>query len=54
LVFQQPKNFNEQTVVTPETTVRLFNISDFASTVGLGEPLAGTFMIVAPDAAPAS
>ena len=49
-MFQQPENFNEQTVVTPETAIQLFNISDFASTVGLGDPVAGTFMIVAPDA----
>ncbi|KAH6907665.1 PEBP-like protein [Coprinopsis sp. MPI-PUGE-AT-0042] len=46
----QPRGFNAQTIVTPETSLINFNISSFASVVGLGDPLAGTFMIVAPDA----
>ncbi|TFK22936.1 PEBP-like protein [Coprinopsis marcescibilis] len=49
LIYRQPEGFNEQKLVTPETTVRLFNISSFASAVGLGDPIAGTFMVVAPD-----
>ncbi|KAH6911717.1 PEBP-like protein [Coprinopsis sp. MPI-PUGE-AT-0042] len=50
LLYKQPRGFNAQTIVTPETSLINFNISSFASVVGLGDPLAGTFMIVAPDA----
>ncbi|KAJ3567086.1 hypothetical protein NP233_g6597 [Leucocoprinus birnbaumii] len=50
LVFEQPAGFNQQTVVTPTTPVQLFNISSFADAVGLGNPIAGTFMLVAPAA----
>ncbi|KAF5340729.1 hypothetical protein D9611_007356 [Ephemerocybe angulata] len=49
LLFKQPKDFAAQEVITPSTSVVAFNISGFAETVGLGEPLAGTFMRVAPD-----
>ncbi|KAF8802181.1 PEBP-like protein [Phlegmacium glaucopus] len=49
LLFNQPDNFNDQTLVTPATPVSLFNISEFASAVGLGEPIGGTFMRVGPD-----
>jgi len=48
LLFPQPKDFNQQTIVTPTTPVQLFNISQFASAVGLGEPIGGTFMLVGP------
>ncbi|KAF7767885.1 hypothetical protein Agabi119p4_7128 [Agaricus bisporus var. burnettii] len=49
LLFEQPEGFNDQTVVTPETPISLFNISAFAAEVGLGDPIAGTFMLVAPN-----
>ncbi|KXN88546.1 OV-16 antigen [Leucoagaricus sp. SymC.cos] len=49
LVFNQPNGFNGQTEVTPATPISLFNISAFAQDVGLGNPIAGTFMLVAPD-----
>ncbi|KAF5374153.1 hypothetical protein D9615_008807 [Tricholomella constricta] len=50
LLFRQPANFNEQTLVTSSTPVQLFNISSFAAATGLGDPIAGTFMLVAPAA----
>lgn len=50
LLFNQPPGFDAQTAVTPTTSISLFNISSFAETVGLGAPIAGTFMLVAPDA----
>ncbi|KAF5360966.1 hypothetical protein D9756_004548 [Leucocoprinus leucothites] len=50
LVFEQPDGFNDQTVVTPATPVQNFDISAFADAVGLGNPIAGTFMLVAPAA----
>jgi hypothetical protein len=48
LLFNQPAGFNQQTLVTPDTSVQNFNISAFAKAVGLGNPIAGTFMLVAP------
>ncbi|KAG5728062.1 OV-16 antigen [Termitomyces sp. T112] len=49
LMFNQPTNFNSQTLVTPTTSIELFNISAFAAATGLGDPIAGTFMLVGPD-----
>ncbi|PPQ79673.1 hypothetical protein CVT25_003247 [Psilocybe cyanescens] len=49
LLFKQSKAFNTQTLVTPATSIANFNISSFASAVGLGQPLGGTFMLVGPD-----
>ncbi|KDR67628.1 hypothetical protein GALMADRAFT_79639 [Galerina marginata CBS 339.88] len=49
LLFEQSKAFATQTLVTPTTSVALFNISQFAGAVGLGQPIAGTFMLVGPD-----
>ncbi|GJE97182.1 PEBP-like protein [Phanerochaete sordida] len=49
LLFEQPKDFNSQTFVTPNTSISNFNISQFAQEVGLGNPIAGSFMLVAPD-----
>ncbi|KAG6887358.1 hypothetical protein C0992_012661 [Termitomyces sp. T32_za158] len=49
LLFNQPTGFNAQTLVTPTTPITLFNISAFAEATGLGNPIAGTFMLVAPD-----
>ncbi|KAJ8518267.1 hypothetical protein ONZ45_g4626 [Pleurotus djamor] len=49
LVFKQPPGFNEQVLVTPETSIGLFNISGFAEEAGLGKPIGGTYILVAPD-----
>lgn len=49
LLFRQPAGFNNQTLVTPTTPVQLFNISSFAAATRLGAPIAGTFMLVAPN-----
>ncbi|KAI0692726.1 PEBP-like protein [Cytidiella melzeri] len=49
LLFRQPSGFDEQTVVTANTSISNFNISAFALETGLGDPIAGTFMLVAPD-----
>jgi phosphatidylethanolamine-binding protein len=49
LLFNQPEDFDSQTAVTPDTPINLFNLSSFAEAVGLGDPLGGTFMLVAPD-----
>jgi phosphatidylethanolamine-binding protein len=52
LLYKQPTGFENQTLVTPETPVQLFNISQFAAATGLGAPIGGTFMLVAPDPTP--
>ncbi|KAJ8080945.1 hypothetical protein PM082_017780 [Marasmius tenuissimus] len=49
LLFRQSPEFASQTEVTPTTPISLFNISAFAADVNLGDPIAGTFMLVAPD-----
>ncbi|KAF9468739.1 phosphatidylethanolamine-binding protein, partial [Collybia nuda] len=48
LLFRQSRAFSTETLVTPTTPISLFNISSFAAATGLGEPIAGTFMLVAP------
>ncbi|KAJ7274229.1 PEBP-like protein [Mycena rebaudengoi] len=53
LLFRQSPAFADQTLVTANTSVALFNISQFASALDLGNPIAGTFMLVAPAAPPA-
>lgn len=50
LLFKQPPGFDSQTAVTPSTPISLFNISAFGEATGLGAPIGGTFMLVAPDA----
>ncbi|KAJ6583028.1 PEBP-like protein [Mycena vulgaris] len=50
LLFKQSDAFAQQQLVNASTSIALFNISQFASAVGLGQPLAGTFMLVGPDA----
>ncbi|KAF8230565.1 PEBP-like protein [Tricholoma matsutake] len=49
LLFKQPPGFNNQTVVTPTTSVFTFNVSEFAAATDLGNPIGGTFMLVAPN-----
>ncbi|KAG7444233.1 PEBP-like protein [Guyanagaster necrorhizus] len=51
LVFRQPQGFNDQVLVDATTPRTLFNISEFGAAVGLRNPIAGTFMLVAPDPA---
>jgi hypothetical protein len=48
LLFKQSPEFATQTLVNATTAVSLFNISQFASAVNLGDPIAGTFMLVPP------
>ncbi|KAK6977555.1 phosphatidylethanolamine-binding protein [Favolaschia claudopus] len=50
LLFKQSPAFATQTLVNSSTPVQLFNISQFAAAVDLGNPIAGTFMLVAPAA----
>ena len=49
LLFEQPRGFNSQKVVNAMTPIQNFDIAAFASAVGLGDPIAGSFMLVAPD-----
>ncbi|KAJ7643996.1 PEBP-like protein [Roridomyces roridus] len=48
LLFHQSTAFATQTLVNANTSVSNFNISTFAAAVDLGNPIAGTFMLVAP------
>ena len=60
LLWRQPANFDQQTYFTPITTpitdptpaqiaqVANFNISAFAEATGLGEPIGGSFAMIAP------
>ncbi|KAG5636447.1 hypothetical protein H0H81_008037 [Sphagnurus paluster] len=50
LLYNQPAGFKDQTVVTPGTSVIGFNASAFAAATGLGDPIAGNFFLVAPEA----
>ncbi|EIM81695.1 PEBP-like protein, partial [Stereum hirsutum FP-91666 SS1] len=49
LLFSQPEDFNNQTLVNSTTPVNNFNISAFAETLEMGNPLGGTFILVGPD-----
>ncbi|KAE9402328.1 PEBP-like protein [Gymnopus androsaceus JB14] len=49
LLFNQPPGFNSQTLVNSSTSVENFNLSSFALATGLGHPIGGTFMLVAPE-----
>ncbi|KAG2009042.1 hypothetical protein CC2G_014413 [Coprinopsis cinerea AmutBmut pab1-1] len=44
--FKQSPNFNQQRLVTPTTFIGNWNLSSFAAQTGLGDPVAGTFMMV--------
>jgi hypothetical protein len=46
LLFEQPDGFKEQKEVGPETDRDAFNVSQFAEKAGLGDPVAGTYMLV--------
>ncbi|KAJ2912192.1 hypothetical protein MD484_g8218, partial [Candolleomyces efflorescens] len=46
LLYKQPSNFNQQMIVTSQTSIVNWNVSQFASRAGLGDPIAGTFMMV--------
>ncbi|KAJ7643975.1 phosphatidylethanolamine-binding protein, partial [Roridomyces roridus] len=48
LLFHQSAEFATQTLVNSNTSITNFNISTFAAAVNLGNPIAGTFMLVAP------
>ncbi|KAJ7234021.1 phosphatidylethanolamine-binding protein, partial [Mycena haematopus] len=49
LLFNQSPQFAHQTLVNSTTIVSNFDISQFARAVDLGNPIAGTFMLVAPE-----
>lgn len=49
LLFKQPAGFESQALVNSTTSVSNFNISTFAAATKLGNPIAGTFMLVGPD-----
>ncbi|KAL0578565.1 hypothetical protein V5O48_003415 [Marasmius crinis-equi] len=49
LLFRQSEEFANQTEVNSTTSISNFNISMFAADTNLGDPIAGTFMLVAPD-----
>ncbi|KAF5353359.1 hypothetical protein D9756_008062 [Leucocoprinus leucothites] len=46
LAFKQPEGFDQQTLVTAQTSVLGWNLTHFAASVGLGDPIAGTYMLV--------
>src|SRR6266508_6873993 len=48
LLFKQPDGFKDQKEVTPDSPRPSFNVSGFAQKVGLGDPVAGNFVLVAP------
>ena len=49
LLFQQSREFANQTLVTSNTSIINFNISQFADEVNLGKPIGGTFILVGPE-----
>lgn len=50
LLFKQPENFSvaASTLIQPNSSFEGFNISAFASSVGLGNPIAGTYFLEGP------
>ncbi|KIK65727.1 hypothetical protein GYMLUDRAFT_70808 [Collybiopsis luxurians FD-317 M1] len=46
LVFKQPITFDFQRLVTPATPRDNFNVADFAKETGLGNAIAGTYIVV--------
>ena len=48
LLFKQPDGFKDQKEVTHDTARPFFNVSGFAQKVGMGDPVAGTYVMVAP------
>ncbi|KAJ7112770.1 PEBP-like protein [Mycena crocata] len=50
LVYKQSDAFAQQQLVNATTPILQFNIAQFAAAVDLGNPIAGTFMLVAADA----
>ncbi|KAJ3483643.1 hypothetical protein NLI96_g6172 [Meripilus lineatus] len=48
-LFNQPKGFNQQTLVDATTPITNFDLSQFSADVGLGDPIGGTFILVASD-----
>ncbi|KAF5353389.1 hypothetical protein D9756_008063 [Leucocoprinus leucothites] len=49
LAYNQPKGFDQQKLVTPQTNVLNWDLKDFVDGVGLGDPIAGTYMLVSAD-----
>ncbi|KAJ3484769.1 hypothetical protein NLJ89_g11956 [Agrocybe chaxingu] len=48
-LFRQSVEFAEQTLITSTSSVRYFNLTNFAAKMNLGNPIGGTFMFVGPD-----
>jgi phosphatidylethanolamine-binding protein (PEBP) family uncharacterized protein len=50
LLFKQPENFNvvASALIQPNSSFEGFNVSAFASSVGLGNPIAGTYFLEGP------
>ncbi|KAG7444132.1 PEBP-like protein [Guyanagaster necrorhizus] len=50
LLYNQPQDFSRHSLslVNASSPIIKFNISEFGKAVGLGNPIAGTFMLVAP------
>lgn len=49
LLFKQPDGFKDQKEITADSPRPSFNVSGFAEKVGLGDPVAGTFVRVSPE-----
>ncbi|KAK7464751.1 hypothetical protein VKT23_005958 [Stygiomarasmius scandens] len=47
LLYRQSPSFNGQTLVNASTPIQRFNITTFAEALDLGNPVGGTFMLVA-------
>jgi len=50
LLFKQSYSFNDQTLINSTSPISLFNVSSFAEQTSLGDPIAGTLLLVAPAA----
>ena len=48
LLFKQPDGFKDQKEITPDSPRPSFNVSGFAQKVGMGDPVAGTYVLVSP------
>lgn len=57
LLWKQPEGFEAETFFNASTPITNFNVSAFAASVGLGDPVGGSFVMIGPEettAAPAT
>ncbi|KAF9533191.1 PEBP-like protein [Crepidotus variabilis] len=47
-LFKQPPQFDGQSLINATTPIIRWNISQFVNSTGLGQPIGGTFMMIAP------